>query len=93
MLRNDAHLTMDELQRFTFDLCHVYARATKVVSRPVHVYYAHLAAACGPYYSSDFRDMAGADWHDVGSTGSHGSNRSATRGDVHPKLANTVYYA
>jgi len=44
VLHNDANLTSDELQRFTFDLCHLYARATKIVSRPAPVYYAHLAA-------------------------------------------------
>ena len=29
------------LQRLTFDFCHLYARATKIVSRPAPVYYAH----------------------------------------------------
>ncbi|EOD26445.1 hypothetical protein EMIHUDRAFT_46005, partial [Emiliania huxleyi CCMP1516] len=59
VLSNDAKLSADKLQRFTFDLCHVYGRATKIVSRPAHVYYAHLAAFNGPFYSSDFRDTAG----------------------------------
>ena len=34
----------DEIQRFTFDLCHLYARCTKIVSSPAPTYYAHLAA-------------------------------------------------
>ena len=93
VLSNDAKLSADKLQRFTFDLCHVYGRATKIVSRPAHVYYAHLAAFNGPFYSSDFRDTAGADWCEVGSVGSHGSSQSATCGALHPSLADTVYYA
>ncbi|KAI3389203.1 hypothetical protein SNEBB_004862 [Seison nebaliae] len=36
--------TSDSIQRFTFDLCHLYARCTRSVSIPAPVYYAHLAA-------------------------------------------------
>jgi eukaryotic translation initiation factor 2C len=52
VLHNDARLTADDLQRFTFDLCHIYPRATKIVSRPAPVYLAHLAAYQAQYYTS-----------------------------------------
>ena len=68
---NDCRLTPDELQRFAFDLCHLFQRATKVVSRPCHLYYAHLAAALGPYYDTAFKARDGEyDLRDVQSTSS-----------------------
>jgi len=33
---DEANLTADQVHDFTFELCHVYQRATKVVSCPVH---------------------------------------------------------
>ena len=33
---DEADLTADQVHDFTFELCHVYQRATKVVSCPVH---------------------------------------------------------
>ena len=44
VLHDDVKLSADEIQRFTFDLCHLYARCTKIVSSPAPTYYAHLAA-------------------------------------------------
>ena len=91
VLVNEPRLTPDELQRFSFDLCHLYARATKIVSRPAHLYYAHLAAALGPYYDSAYKERNG-DW-DTTSTSSHGSGNSGTRQDLHLNMRNRVYYA
>jgi len=93
VLENDAHLTADELQRFSFDLCHLYGRATKIVSRPAHLYYAHLAAALGPYYSAGYKERDADEW-DLHSTSSHSSNRSTSaRQDLHPNVVRRVYYA
>ena len=93
VLVNDARLTPDELQRFAFDLCHLYQRATKIVSRPAHLYYAHLAAALGPYYESAFKE-GNADYWDMQSTGSHGSGSSgSSRRDLHPAMKGKVYFA
>ena len=69
VLRNDAKFTPDELHAFTFDLCHLYAIANKIVSRPAPVYYAHRAAFLGPYYSRGFK-ADDARW-ETGSTSSH----------------------
>jgi len=80
------------LQRFSFDLCHLYQRATKVVSRPVHMYYAHLAAALGPYYESAFKERSN-EW-ELQSTSSHGSDAShSSRKELHPNMKKTVYFA
>ena len=93
VLENDCRFTPDEVQRFAFDLCHLYQRATKIVSRPVHLYYAHLAAALGPYYDASYKERDG-NW-DVGSTSSHGSHGSgsSSAAELHPTMKNRVYYA
>ena len=46
------------LHRLTFDLCHLYARATKIVSRPAPVYYAHRAAFLAQYYKASAADAS-----------------------------------
>ena len=55
----DSFIPPDVLQRFTFNLCHLYARATKIVGRPAPVYYAHLAAYQAEYFQSNFRGDKG----------------------------------
>jgi hypothetical protein len=44
VLANDAKAQKEAIEQLTSDLCFLYARATKIVSRPAPVYYAHLAA-------------------------------------------------
>ena len=85
--------TPAELQQLTFDLCHLYARATKVVSRPAPVYYAHRAAFLAQYYKDGYREE---NMFEVGSTTSHGSRGSG--GSVQSivlgiNICNTVYFA
>lgn len=92
VLVNDPRLAPTELQRFAVDLCHLYQRATKVVSRPAHLYYAHLAAAFGPYYDSSYKERNGH-W-DNQSTSSHGSDSSSgMRRELHPAMKNRLYFA
>ncbi|KAG8764009.1 hypothetical protein FRC12_008333 [Ceratobasidium sp. 428] len=45
VVHDDNNFTPDSLQRLTFHLCHVYARATRSVSIPPPVYYADIV--CG----------------------------------------------
>ena len=52
----------------------MYARCTKIASRPAPIYYAHLAAAHAPWYISGFREI-GDSW-EVGSTSSGSSGTS-----------------
>mmetsp|Transcript_17320 Transcript_17320/g.48244 ORF Transcript_17320/g.48244 Transcript_17320/m.48244 type:complete len:943 (-) Transcript_17320:452-3280(-) len=58
VLINEANLGADELQGLTFQLCHAYQRATKVVGRPAPVYWAHLAAMQAQYNHTRYRDDA-----------------------------------
>ena len=44
VLQDDVGLSADELQRFTFDLCHLYARCTRIVANPAPCLYAHLGS-------------------------------------------------
>ena len=56
VLNDDIKLNADEIQRFTFDMCHLFGRCTAVVSSPAPTYYAHLAAYQAHYYMNDFRE-------------------------------------
>jgi len=80
------------LHRLSFDLCHLYARATKIVSRPAPVYYAHRAAFLAQYYKDDYRED---NLFEVGSTSSHGSVDSASSAcsTLAGNTNKTVYFA
>lgn len=58
LFRNDSNFTRSEMYELTYNLCHLYARATKSVSIVPPIYYADLAAARGRCYLE--RDKAGA---------------------------------
>ena len=97
VLENDAQITLDKIEQLTYDLCFLYARATKIVSRPAPVYYAHRAAFLAQYYEAGFKEAS--DYWEVGSTVSAGSNGSGgSRGPL-PKIelekgtASRVYFA
>ncbi|KAF8338285.1 Piwi domain-containing protein [Cantharellus anzutake] len=50
VLHDDNDMTKDELQRLSFDLCHVYARSTLSVSIPAPVYYADIVCSRSRYH-------------------------------------------
>ncbi|KAF8338286.1 Piwi domain-containing protein [Cantharellus anzutake] len=57
VLHDDNNMTKDELQRLSFDLCHVYARSTLSVSIPAPVYYADIVCSRSTYhYDPNFLD-------------------------------------
>jgi len=87
-------LTQDEIQTFTFDLCHIYARCTKIASRPAPIYYAHLAAAHAPWYEEDFKEDFNNNW-DTQSTSSRGSGSSnrSNYASLHKKQCIRLYQA
>ena len=79
VITDDLNLGPDELQRLTFDLCHVYARCTRTVSNPAPCYYAHLAANHAHFYMHGFReDRPGAKVEED----AEGALRTAARDDV-----------
>jgi len=98
LVNDEPKVSLAEFQRITFDFCHLYARATKIVSRPAPVYYAHRAAFLAQYYEADYRDKSGNRWEttSTSSAGSHGSgSRDAAMADIklHPAVSQTVYFA
>ena len=96
ILSNDTNATLEDVERLTADLCFLYARATKVVSRPAPVYYAHRAAFLAQYYEPNYREI-GDSW-ETGSTSSTGSGGSGSHTSI-PEIrltertAQTVYWA
>jgi len=94
IIHDDSEFDPTALQRLTFELCHLYARATKIVSRPAPVYYAHRAAFLAQYYVDDYSEEL---LMEVGSTCSNGSTGSSnsTIPDIKlgPTVASTVYFA
>ena len=44
VLWDENRMSADEIQRLTFDLCHLYSRCERSVSYPAPTYYSHLAA-------------------------------------------------
>ena len=74
VLRNDIGwdvCNLNAIEQLTFDLCFLYARATKVVSRPAPVYYAHRAAFLAQYYEANYKEQN--DMFETSSTMSAGS--------------------
>ncbi|KAG8855832.1 hypothetical protein FRB96_006654 [Tulasnella sp. 330] len=59
LLHDDNSLSPDALQQMTYHLCHMYTRATRSVSIPCVVYYAHLVAARLPFHYRNDEDMHG----------------------------------
>lgn len=56
VIYDENHFSSDDIQKLTFNLCHLYASCTKSVSLPSPVYYAHLAAYRGITYT-DYLDV------------------------------------
>ena len=94
ILHDDLDTNPEFLQRLTFDLCHLYARATKIVSRPAPVYYAHRAAFLAQYYKDDYKEENMFEVGSTTSTGSLGSNASSIQEiALGANIASTVYFA
>ena len=92
VLRNDANLDADQVQKFTFELCHMYGRSTKIVSQPAPTYYADLAAEQAPFLMKDFQESGGS-WEVSSATGTHASGASAEFVEVSTSLQNRLFFA
>ena len=88
VLNDDIDLGADEIQRFTFDLCHLYARCTKIVSSPAPTYYAHLAAHNAHYHMTNFREEYGDGKWDV----TREETAESVFCPVMPHLQDRLYY-
>ncbi|KAG8742665.1 hypothetical protein FRC10_001148 [Ceratobasidium sp. 414] len=94
VVHDDNNFTPDSLQKLTFQLCHVYARATRSVSIPPPVYYAdivcgrakHHLPAGAEYDLSDSMTIASTDAEDT-------LNRiRAAYKPTHPSLEKNMYF-
>ena len=88
----DANLDADQVQKFTFELCHMYGRSTKIVSQPAPTYYADLAAEQAPFLMKDFQESGGS-WEVSSATGTHASGASAEFVEVSTSLQNRLFFA
>lgn len=50
ILQDDAGFSIDDLQAFTYEQCHMFTRCNRAVSYPAPTYYAHLSAYRGRVY-------------------------------------------
>ena len=89
---DDANLDADQVQKFTFELCHMYGRSTKIVSQPAPTYYADLAAEQAPFLMKDFQESGGS-WEVSSATGTHASGASAEFVEVSTSLQNRLFFA
>lgn len=50
ILYDDSKFSIDDIQGFSYNLCHLFTRCNRAVSYPAPTYYAHLAAYRGRVY-------------------------------------------
>ena len=94
VLKNSANLDADQVHKLTFELCHMYARSTRLVSIPAPTYYAHLAAEKAPFLMTDFKEFLGG-FDASSATGTHASGRSDASAEfveVPEALQHKLYY-
>ncbi|KAF9112449.1 Eukaryotic translation initiation factor 2C [Mortierella sp. AM989] len=85
VLMDDNKFTPDELQEFTYRLCHLYARCTRTVSFVPPAYYAHLVAARARFHAR------GDHFSDTVSSSSTGGDASSYLG-VKPELMKVMWF-
>ncbi|KAF9117650.1 eukaryotic translation initiation factor 2C, 3, partial [Mortierella sp. 14UC] len=84
VLYDENRFTSDQLQDFTYKLCHLYARCTRTVSLVPAAYYAHLVAARARFHSRGER------WSDTES--SENNADESTYLAVKPDLLRVMYF-
>ncbi|KAK0229201.1 argonaute-like protein [Armillaria nabsnona] len=94
VLHDESNFNPDALQSLAFLLCHTFARATKSVSIPAPVYYAHLV--CGK--AKQHYDPSRPAVSDTGTSGSTDHERimeqhkSEYKAKVHPNQENVMHW-
>jgi eukaryotic translation initiation factor 2C len=82
-------LSLDELQEFTFHLCHCYLRSTRSVKIPAPVYYADLVCSRAKFHFGDNGSISGE------STGSGTFDLDMWKRNfapIHPNMAASMYW-
>ncbi|KAG0302521.1 hypothetical protein BGZ98_007426 [Dissophora globulifera] len=86
VLYDDNKFSSDDLQDFSYKLCHLYARCTRTVSMVPPAYYAHLVAARARFHSK------GEQWSDNASTESSTTGAASSYSNVKPDLAKVMWF-
>ena len=83
VLLNEAQLGSDDVQRFTFELCHAFGRCTKSVSLPSVLMWADIAAEKAPFLAEGYREQTGATLETMSmSSGASGGGAGAAGGSA-----------
>ncbi|KAF9957777.1 hypothetical protein BGZ65_001879 [Modicella reniformis] len=85
VLLDENKLSPDDLQDFTYKLCHLQARCTRSVSVVPPAYYAHIVAARARFHSRNEQ------WTDSGSTET-GAGEASSYSAVKPELAKVMWF-
>lgn len=83
VIKDENCLTTDNLQQFTYQLCHLFHRATKAVSICPPAYYADLLAERGRCYLHRFPHTDAGGTYDF---------RTDWTGKIHDNVKNTTWY-
>ncbi|KAJ3027930.1 argonaute 1 [Rhizophlyctis rosea] len=86
VLHDDNCIGADELQALTYELCHLYGKATRVVSVVTPVYYAHVVAKRARCWFQAVRQ--GEVGRLMGGVGAREDNRPK----LHPNLEGTMWF-
>ncbi|CAE6524743.1 unnamed protein product [Rhizoctonia solani] len=93
VVHDDNNFTPDALQRLTFALCHVYARATRSVSIPPPVYYADIVCGRAKHHLPPDFDVSDSVTVASGTDADALVERvKAAYKPTHPNLARNMYF-
>ncbi|KAF8626746.1 hypothetical protein AX15_004709 [Amanita polypyramis BW_CC] len=82
-------MSIDELQEFTFHLCHCYLRSTRSVKIPAPVYYADLVCSRAKFHFGDNASVSG----DSGTSSEFDLQMWKKQfSPIHPNIAATMYW-
>jgi len=93
VLVNDANLGADELQRVTFDFCHMFGRCTKSVSLPSILQWADVAAEKASFLDTNYRDHTGWETSSISSGSNAGPSTADETRHVDGSLRPTNWFA
>ncbi|KAI8820684.1 Piwi domain-containing protein [Fimicolochytrium jonesii] len=93
VLRNECKLNQDELQALSYELCHLYGKATRAVSVVTPVYYAHTVAARARCWFAATRGDIGMSPSPTDIRESLGVGQGGGKlPKLHPDLENTLWF-
>ncbi|TPX61344.1 hypothetical protein PhCBS80983_g01189 [Powellomyces hirtus] len=93
VLRDENRINQDDLQALTYELCHLYGKATRAVSVVTPVYYAHIVAARARCWFSAMKNAQSINYSPSGSSESLGLGQGGGRlPKLHSDLEGSLWY-